>query len=39
MKTKIEFDFEMVMGVVEYTRRLRFGGQKFIRAIMIEKAI
>ena len=39
MKTKIEFDFEMVMGVVEYTRRLRFGGQKFSRAIMIEKAI
>jgi hypothetical protein len=39
MKTKIEFDFEMVMGVVEYTRRLRFGGQKFSRAIMIEKAL
>jgi len=39
MKTKIEFDFEMVMGVVEYTRRLRFGGQKFGRAIVIEKAI
>ena len=39
MKTKIEFDFEMVMGVVEYTRRLRFGGQKFSRAIMVEKAI
>jgi hypothetical protein len=39
MKTKIEFDFEMVMGVVEYTRCLRFGGQKFSRAIMIEKAI
>jgi len=39
MKTKIKFDFEMVMGVVEYTRCLRFGGQKFSRAIMIEKAI
>jgi hypothetical protein len=39
MKTKIEFDFEMVMGVVEYTRRLRFGGQKFSRALFIEKAI
>lgn len=39
MKTKIEFDFEMVMGVVEYTRCLRFGGQKFSRALMIEKAI
>lgn len=35
----IKFDFEMVMGVVEYTRRLRFGGQKFSRAIIIEKAI
>jgi len=39
MKTKIEFDFEMVMGVVEYTRRLRFGGQKFSRALIIENAI
>jgi len=39
MKTEIKFDFEMVMGVVEYTRRLRFGGQKFSRAIVIEKAI
>jgi len=39
MKTKIEFNFEMVMGVVEYTRCLRFGGQKFNRALMIEKAI
>jgi hypothetical protein len=39
MKTKIEFDFEMVMGVIEYTRRLRFGGQKFSRAVFIEKAI
>jgi len=39
MKTKIDFDFEMVMGVVEYTRRLRFGGQKFSRAVFIEKAI
>jgi hypothetical protein len=35
----IEFNFEMVMGVVQYTRRLRFGGQKFSRAIIIEKAI
>ena len=35
----IKLDFEMVMGVVEYTRRLRFGGQKFSRAIIIEKAI
>jgi len=39
MKTQIDFDFEMVMGVVEYTRRLRFGGQKFSRALFIEKAI
>lgn len=39
MKTKIKFDFEMVMGVVQYTRRLRFGGQKFSRAVFIEKAI
>jgi hypothetical protein len=39
METKIEFDFEMVMGVIEYTRRLRFGGQKFSRALFIEKAI
>lgn len=39
MKTKIEFDFEMVMGIVKYTRRLRFGGQKFSRALFIEKAI
>jgi hypothetical protein len=39
MKTKIEFDFEMVMGVVEYTRCLRFGGQKFSRALIVEKAI
>jgi hypothetical protein len=39
MKTKIEFDFEMVMGVVEYTRPLRFGGQKFSRTLFIEKAI
>jgi hypothetical protein len=35
----IKFDFGMVMGVVEYTRCLRFGGQKFSRAIIIEKAI
>ena len=39
MKTKIKFDFEMVMGVVEYTRSLRFGGQKFSRALIVEKAI
>ena len=39
MQTKIKFDFEMVMGVIEYTRRLRFGGQKFSRALMVEKAI
>lgn len=39
MKTKIEFDFEMVMGVVEYTHPLRVGGQKFSRSLFIEKAI
>jgi hypothetical protein len=35
----IQFDFSMVMGVIKYTRRLRFGGQKFTRTVFIEKAI
>jgi hypothetical protein len=39
MKPIIEFDFEMVMGVVHATRELRHGGMRFSRAIIIEKAI
>jgi hypothetical protein len=35
----IEFDFEMVMGVVHASRELRHGGLRFSRAFLIEKAI
>lgn len=35
----IQFDFEMVLGVVHATRELRHGGMRFSRAIIIEKAI
>jgi hypothetical protein len=39
MNTMIDFDYSMVMGIIQYTRTLRFGGQKFTRAVFIEKAI
>jgi hypothetical protein len=39
MKTMIDFDFSMVIGVIKYTRCLRFGGQKFTRTVFVEKAI
>lgn len=35
----IEFDFEMVLGVVHASRELRHGGLRFSRAFIVEKAV